>query len=227
MDDPFVDLGFPIVGEALPLDHGYALFGALSRRLPSLHERKDWGVHPVLGVRAGDRLGLERRSMVKLRLPARDIGATLVLAGQQVDVDGCRLQLGAPRVLPLTPAAALVARMVTVAGVLDGRAPRDQEEAQRDALRASVRRKLAHLPLEQDPERIEVVVGRRHVLRVGPKRQRVRGGAEANDRDIVVGFQVVLEGLEARASLVVQAVGIGGRRHLGCGLFGPAPRVRG
>lgn len=226
MEQQHVDVAFPLTGKTLPLDHGYALFGAVSRVLPQLHDNRDWGLHPVLGARIGDALTLERRSFVKLRVPAAAIGELLVLAGKQLDVDGHQVALGVPRVFPLAPSASLVARMVTVAGVLDGKAPRDDEQGQRDALRDSVRRKLAHLPLEQDPERVEIGVGRRHVLRIGQKRQRRRGGVEVVDRDIVVGFQVALEGLEATASLVVQGAGVGGRRHLGCGIFCPAPRVR-
>lgn len=221
-----VDVAFPLVGKELPLDHGYALFGCLSRELPALHEHKDWGVHPVLGVRAGDALALEKRSFVKLRVPASDIGAVLPLTARTLDVEGRQVVLGAPRVFTLAPAAVLVARTVTVAGVLDGKAPREREEEQRSALRDSVRRKLAHLPLGQDPERIEIAVGRRHVLRVGARRGRVRAGGPTTDRDIVVGFQVALDGLEPQASLIVQGAGIGGRRHLGCGLFHPAPRSR-
>lgn len=226
MDDQVVDVAFPLVGKELPLDHGYTLFGALSRHVPALHGQGGWGVHPVLGVRTGDTLALERRSLVKIRLPAQEIAALLPLAGKAIDVDGKVVTLGVPRIFALVPAASLVARMVTVASVLDGKAPRTDEESQRAALRDSVRRKLSHLTLGQDPERIEVAIGRRHVQRVGPKRERLRRGERVVDRDVVVGFQVALSGLEATASLAVQARGIGGRRHMGCGLFCPAPRER-
>jgi len=39
---PFVDLAFPVVGSSIPRDHGYALYGALCRKLapaPSLDHR--------------------------------------------------------------------------------------------------------------------------------------------------------------------------------------------
>ncbi len=32
-----VDLCFPVLGQTLPSDHGYALYAALSRVLPALH----------------------------------------------------------------------------------------------------------------------------------------------------------------------------------------------
>ena len=46
----FVDLAFRLRGTELPVDHGYLLFAAISRRLAALHEASDWGVHPVRGT---------------------------------------------------------------------------------------------------------------------------------------------------------------------------------
>lgn len=35
----------------------------------------------------------------------------------------------------------------------------------------------------------------------------------------VVGYEVILEGLTADESLAIQTTGLGGRRHMGCGVF--------
>lgn len=211
--ETFIDAAFPITGSTLPLDHAYALFAALSRRLPALHERTTWGLHPIRGRRLDrDVLALDRSSFVKLRLPIDDVKLVLPLAGAALEIDGHGLTLGVPRLFPLVPAPSLKARLVTVKGFSDSE----------EALLGSVRRKLAHLELGQDPERIEVKVGKRRVLRVGPARTRERektGSVE--DRDVVVGFAVELHGLEAQASIAVQQAGIGGRRHLGAGVFVP------
>lgn len=48
-----VDVAFPLRGDALPLDHGYPLFGAVSRLIPRLHQEPKWGIHPVYGRRTG------------------------------------------------------------------------------------------------------------------------------------------------------------------------------
>ncbi len=216
------DVVFPITGNALPLDHGYSLFGALARQLPRLHEAACWGIHPVRGIAEPQGLLKLSRSNVAIRVPTSEIGHLLPLTGAQCDVDGHVITLGAPRVWSLRPAAALQARLVVVASVIDVKAP---EEEQRQQLHDSVRRKLPHLPLGMDAERIEVAVGRRHVLRIGPARERRRKQGVVVDRDVVVGFQVALTGLPATASLVIQAQGLGGRRHMGCGLFVPAPKV--
>ncbi|WP_428268696.1 type I-MYXAN CRISPR-associated protein Cas6/Cmx6 [Haliangium sp.] len=199
---PYVDAAFPLRGDAIPLDHGYALFAALSHRLPALHERSDWGLHPVRGQRRGrDLLELTRHSQVKLRLPADDAGKIMALAGQSVDIHDHRARLGVPRLLPLVPTPVLKARFVTVKGFFDDPAP----------FALALRRQLARMPgLGQDPERVELTLGRRRVL-------------HARDHT-VVGWATILAGLDAQASLVVQQRGLGGRRHLGAGLFVPPPR---
>lgn len=225
MNETTVDLAFTLVGKELSVDHGYGLFAALSRLLPDIRSRETWGIHPIRGRYVGDgALALDSQSLLKVRLPGSDIASALPLAGKSVTVDGKQLRIGIPTVYPLEPAAMLRARMVVIKGA--GLGPRDQEDAARKSLADGVRIALSHLPLGQDPERVEVTVARRHVLRVGASRERTRRGDRVTDRDVVVGFQVALSGLEAQASLAVQMVGIGGKRHMGCGIFVPPTRRR-
>lgn len=197
----FVDLAFPLTGSSVPLDHGYPLFGALSRHLPWLRDKKDWAVHPIAGRRDGPGvLALTPASHVKLRQPVEDVAAALVLMGCSLEVDGHRVSLGAPRVWPLVPAASLRSRFVTIKGF-------EEEETFRDA----VRRQIASVPeLEQDPERIDLAIGPRRVAQIK--------GAK------IVGFAVVLGGLDANASIALQRIGLGGRRHMGAGVLVPPPR---
>ncbi len=37
-DDPIVDVAFPVQGHEVPYDHGYPLYGALSRIVPAVHQ---------------------------------------------------------------------------------------------------------------------------------------------------------------------------------------------
>ena len=41
-----VDLAFSVVGQRVPADHGYALYGAICRRLPEVHSAGWLAVHP-------------------------------------------------------------------------------------------------------------------------------------------------------------------------------------
>jgi hypothetical protein len=48
---PYVDLAFRLTGSKVPVDHGYALYSAISRLLPEIHGAKNIGVHPIRGTR--------------------------------------------------------------------------------------------------------------------------------------------------------------------------------
>jgi CRISPR-associated endonuclease/helicase Cas3 len=114
---PTVNLYFPILGSALPDDHGYALYSVLSKRLEALHmDRSRVLIGPVLGQSAGDRsLHLDpRRSRLRLRLPAEDIPTVLPLAGKLLELGAHTVRLGVLQVLALIPAPNLVARVVTI-----------------------------------------------------------------------------------------------------------------
>src|SRR5690606_24632453 len=86
-----VDLAFPARGRTVPRDHGYALYGALSRLIPSIHGA-DWiAIHGISGSpQNAEVLTLASTSALRVRAPAAKIaellvltGATLELAGQQ------------------------------------------------------------------------------------------------------------------------------------------------
>jgi len=198
-----VDAAFPIRGEPLPLDHGYPLFSALSRLAPAVHAEPSWGVHPVFGNRKGrDYLAFNPRSSVKIRLPVSELSRVMSLAGALLEIDGAKVQLGFPQVFPLVPAPAIRARFVTIRGF--------QEE---EPFEAAVRRQIVSIEaLGQDPESVELVLGKRRICVIHGKK--------------VVGFAVGLAGLCAEASLAIQVRGLGGRRHMGGGIFVP-PGVRG
>jgi CRISPR-associated protein Cas6 len=133
-------------------------------------------------------------------LPLAELGAVLPLAQATLDVAGARVSLGFPQVFPLDPAASIRARFVTIAGF---------QEA--EPFVAALARQIAELPeLAQDPASIEITLGRRRTCEIHGKR--------------IVGFAVGLMGLHADASLLVQRHGLGGRRHMGAGIFVPPGR---
>ena len=63
---PTIDLAFSLLAsEPIPADHGYHLYGALSRILPQLHETNGIAVHPIRGQQIGNRqLQLNDRSQL-------------------------------------------------------------------------------------------------------------------------------------------------------------------
>jgi CRISPR-associated protein Cas6 len=202
---PVVDLLFPVVGTRVPTDHCYALFGALSRLLPCLHDGSvPFAMAPLTGQPAGQGLlGLDpARSHLRLRLPASDIGRVIPLAGKCLEVMGRRIRLGVPQVFPLRPASALFARTVTFKHATDAAPFLD-----------AARRQLDSLGIGGSPEIPEHVAkdGRvelhRHVLRVKGSR--------------IVCFPLLVRGLTTEGSLRLQEAGLGGRRRMGGGFFIP------
>ncbi|MGE3806166.1 MAG: type I-MYXAN CRISPR-associated protein Cas6/Cmx6 [Gemmataceae bacterium] len=213
---PVIETQFPVLGETLPSDHGYALYGALSRLVPSLHsDEPPVRIGPVSGLYEGNgRLRLDRqRSRLRLRLAAEQIAVVLPLAGRSLDVDGCHIRLGVPQVRALVPAPSLVARMVTIKR--SSRQDRADTRAYMEpaSFLERVRRELDKLEISGDPGIPLVDDGphagkpRRHVMRIKDRR--------------VVGFGLQVTGLTAEESIRVQENGLGGRKKMGCGFFVP------
>lgn len=189
---PYVDLAFRLNGSAVPVDHGYALYAALSRIVPEIHETKIIGVQPIRGIYSGNgKLQLSDSSRLVLRLPDEDIRSYLKLAGKRLDVDEHPLSIGVPEVRMLLPVARLRAHLVTIKGFLK----------EKEFLEAA-KRQLQNLNVT-----CEVLLGQRRTFRVKEKQ--------------VVGFEVTMTGLTAKDSVSLQENGLGGRRKMGCGVFVP------
>jgi CRISPR-associated protein Cas6 len=186
-----VDLAFPIQGDRIPADHGYSLYAALSQVQASLHRAPWLGIHPVKGMAAGANLRLPRRSKLRLRLPADRVGEVLPLVGQTIAVGDARIRLGAPQLTPLRPAVTLYSRLVIIKGFMEPGPFGAAVQRQLDALGA----------------KCKTTLGPRRTLRV-------------KDR-VIVGHAVWLTELSAEESVNVQERGLGGRRHMGCGVFTP------
>jgi len=200
-----LDLLFPVVGTKLPTDHGYPLYSCVSRLLPGLHDGSvPFALLPITGQYVGNGLLVidPTRSRLRLRVATVDVPRVLPLAGKCLDLMGHRLRLGVPRVVILRPAPTLNARSVTF---------KNSTQAEPFLMRAQA--ELARLGIRGQPQvpphttpqgRVEP---RRHVLRVKQTR--------------IVCFSLRVEGLSPEDSLRLQETGLGGRRHMGAGVFLP------
>ncbi len=194
---PYVDLAFRLVGSKVPVDHGYALYSAISRLLPEIHGAKNIGVHPIRGTYSGNgELMLRDSSRLVIRLESERIGEFLKLAGKRLEIDSHTLRVGIPEVRLLLPRASLYSRLVTIKGFME-----------QGAFLESAKRQLEKLGVEA-----EIQVSERRTLRVKDKQ--------------VVGFDVATVGLDAEGSIRLQENGLGGRRHMGCGVFVPSGTQR-
>lgn len=198
-----IDLSFALIGECdIPADHGYHLYAAVSRLLPSMHEPNGIGIHPVRGRLVGDRrMQLCDFSRLTIRVAPERIADLLPLAGKQLTVAGGRIRVGVPEVHALKPAAALRSRLVTIKISSDRHETRPPDEA---SFLSAARRQLDSLGVSPDAQ---LAVGKRRTLRITDKE--------------VVGYVLLASALSADESLELQSAGLGGRRHMGCGIFIP------
>jgi CRISPR-associated protein Cas6 len=188
-----IDVAFAVRGDVIPVDHGYALYAALSRLDTAgswLHEADELAIHPIRGVYAGSgSLKLNPQSRLRLRLPAVSLPQVLPLAGKAVEIDGHRLHIGVPQTALLRPAAVVYAHTVTTRN--------GQDEERFDT---EIQHQLDTLGIRGKATR-----GKRRVLRVRDK--------------TVVGHSLLVSELTAEESVRLQEAGLGGRRKMGCGVF--------
>jgi CRISPR-associated protein Cas6 len=95
---PFVDLRFRIQGKTIPADHAYALFSAISRRIPGVHSDTHIGIHPISGRLVGNRaLGITDSSYLTIRTPSDRVAEMLPIAGKKLRLGGAEVLVGVPR----------------------------------------------------------------------------------------------------------------------------------
>src|SRR3972149_9082944 len=151
---PFVDLAFRLTGSKVPVDHGYALYSAISGLVPEIHEAKGIGVHPIRGIYSGNgELMLRDSSRLVVRMESEQIGQFLKLAGKKLEIRTYSLRVGVPEVRVLCPKASVHSRLVTIKGFMEPKA----------FLEAAIRQ------LEKIGVKAELQVGERRTLRVKDK----------------------------------------------------------
>lgn len=198
-----IDVCFVLMSTAeIPADHGYHLYAAVSRLLPSIHEPNGIGIHPIRGRLLGDRrMQICEFSRLTIRTAIERIADLLPLAGKQLNIAGRPIRVGVPEVHALKPAAALRSRLVTIKVSGDRNETRPPDEA---GFLSAARRQLEALGVSPDAQ---LAVGKRRTLRIKDKE--------------VVGYELLASALLADESIELQSAGLGGRRHMGCGIFLP------
>ena len=98
INSPVVDLYFHVQGKQVPVDHGYALYGAISRTFQALqnNSEENWlhgadnvGLLALRGSYQGSgKLLLNQHARFGFRLPAALIPQALQLAGKCLDLNG-------------------------------------------------------------------------------------------------------------------------------------------
>ncbi len=197
-----LDLAFAIhTQHIIPVDHGYALYGALSRLVPEVHRDNGIAIHPIRGRQVGDRkMALLPWSSLVLRVPDGQIAPLLKLSGKAIQVGDTQIRIGVPEVRALQPATALRSRLTIIKVAHIDPASSVSE----DQFQQSVQKQLTELGVS---DVVRADLGKRRTLRL--------------KQNEIVGYEVLIEGLSADESITLQEQGLGGRRHMGCGVFVP------
>ncbi len=211
LDSSVVELHFPVRGHELPSNHGYGLYGSISRVVPSAHNAEWLGIHSIRGRRAGKgSIQISKEAKLRVRLPLLKVSALINLTGATLEIDGHHIQCGIPEIHQLSSASTLRSRLVVInIQQVKGR------PLEADDFMAAVQRRLTELEIEAVPELETEQQGSsssfaRRVLKVKTA--------------MLPGYGVLLHKLNESDSLRIQELGLGGKRRMGCGLFLPLKR---
>lgn len=196
---PFIDLSFPVRGKQLPADQGHHLLAAIAYRIPSIKDHHDISILTAAGL--GDRQGkitLNEHSHFRIRVPVTKIPLVYALAGKRLRLGEHEVQLGIPIIQTLKPRSNLRSRIVTIKGYQE---PESFLEA--------AKRQLAALEITGE---LSIPLDRKG----NPARKTIK-----IKQFTVVGFTVDVCGLNEEDSIKLQVYGLGGKHHMGCGIFTP------
>lgn len=207
-----VDVVFPVTGKALPWDHSYALFGALSRIQPLVHEGAlGIGVFPVNGLSQGNRLlKLTERSALRLRVPSQMIPDLMCFLGSSLELDGHKIRLGNPKIEPLKSTPRQFSPWVSLKEAVDPGIflKRVGEELKRLGVEGS----YCFVAPKNASSKDGGSGGKESFIR---RTRSIKGHS-------IVGFALLVEDLSLEHSHILACQGLGGRRHFGGGIFLPA-----
>ncbi|MHB1654454.1 MAG: type I-MYXAN CRISPR-associated protein Cas6/Cmx6 [Desulfitobacteriaceae bacterium] len=190
-----VRMRFPLVGRGfIPVDHGEALYGAISNTMPELHGREHIGISPVEGGYAdGNLLHLDNKGYFFIQLPVSLIPLALQLAGKRLLIQGHMFRAGVPNLSLIKDTSELYARMVTVKGKTE------EAEIQEYILR------MIQVGTQIDLDATHIKVLRRRIVSIHDKK--------------IVTFGVRLTRLPKETSYWVQAQAPWGRKRYGCSFY--------
>ena len=204
-----IEVAFPVVGELIPTDHAYLLYSALTRCVPSFHNKAaSIRFAPINGDRGEKGTSrLIESSRLRVRLPAEQIAVVLPLTGCTLEIGEHRIILRPPVVVSIIPASTLVAKLVTF-----------KHSTTPERFLAVARQKLDGIGVAGEPGIPLVHEGERAGE---PHRKVVRIKGRR-----IIGYPLQIAGLTAEESVRLQEEGLGGRTRMGCGFFVPyRPRM--
>jgi len=200
--DDVVDLVYRIECRSLPVDHTHSLSEAISDKLTWFRDEELAGLHPVHIPDSGNGwmrsedpeaiLHPSRRTRLILRLPRHRVDDAQVLSGQELDIGGHKITVGAASERPLVAITTLFSRYI----------PSVETSTEEDFLAESARQ------LRERGIRVrKMMCGKAHSIGTPEGRLHTRS--------------LMLAELTLDDSFSLQRSGLGGQQHFGFGVFIP------
>ena len=196
--NPYIELVFPVIGQNLPIDHGYQLYSALKYRLTQLKNWSDTSIKTISGKcdrHKRNEINLTERSKLLIRLPAEKIPFVYSFSGKSLTIGKHKIRLGIPEMNFLQPKSKLRSHIVIIRGY---------EEA--NTFLEAARRQIEELDIKADIKLIFKKDGT-------PKRKTIKV------KQTLVGFGIEANNLREADSIILQEKGLGGKQKMGCGVF--------
>jgi CRISPR-associated protein Cas6 len=223
-----MEIKFGLQGKSLPADHGYPLYSAIKNSLQILEnplknqillisetsEDKSLPREVLISSISGNPNGNkvinlnQRFSSLTIRCPTEQVRAWYSLLQNQVlDVRGHLIRLVQPRLGLIQPSHSLKARLVIfkLESIDHAEVPKYFLESCQKSL-----------------ERLEISA--QVYIDSNDHGDLARRSLQIKHKHIV-GYGVVVEGLSDEDSITLQSLGIGGRKHFGCGWFYPVKEL--
>ena len=198
IQNPWIELAFPVMGQSISIDHGYQLYSALKYRLMQLKDWDDISIKTISGKLdrdARNQLNLTDRSKLLIRLPSEKVPYVYSFGGKSLTIGRHKIRLGIPEMNFLQPKSRLRSHIVVIKGYEE---PNGFLEA--------AKRQIEALSIKADLKLISKKDGT-----AKPKTIKVR--------QIIVGFGIEANNLSEADSIILQKRGLGGKQKMGCGVF--------
>ena len=198
IQNPYIKLTFPVMGQSLPIDHGYQLYSALKYRLMQLKDWDDVSIKTISGKLDRDtknQLNLSDRSKLLIRLPSEKVQYVYSFGGKSLTIDKHKIRLGIPEMNFLQPKSRLRSHIVVIRGY--------EEPA---GFLEAAKRQIKALNISAD---IKLICKKDGTPK--PKTIRVK--------QTIVGFGIEANNLSESDSIILQEKGLGGKHKMGCGVF--------
>lgn len=203
LPDDVVDLLFSVDCRELPVDHAYHLSQAVLEHLPWLADESRAAVHTIhvagsqngweRPAHDGDQLlMLSRRTKLTLRVPVERLEDAALLSDCELDIGGFRLKVGKSKTRPLTKQGTIFSRYVVCR-------PGEDEHG-------FLQRMVAELAAMGVPMK-KALCGKETGLRT--------------PEGLIHTRSLLLANLSLEHALLLQRLGLGPHRLMGCGIFLP------